>query len=203
MAKFNIEVELDWMDEEYNIDEEIKERVIHSVQDILTKRTSEDIIKILNKEIDKKITEEKEVIEAEVDKFLENVCEEQIAKMKIPYKTNSWSDEVRYKTMAEFVGDRYEAFLNRKVYDRDGHVARYESDKQLSINEYFIGKYLEKYVSKRVSDLIQKAKQDADEMVLKTLEQNLKDQLAANTIKQLNIPLLLENLQKKAIEFEG
>ena len=31
MAKFNITVELDWMDEEYNLDEEIRETIINSV----------------------------------------------------------------------------------------------------------------------------------------------------------------------------
>ena len=39
-------------------------------------------------------------------------------------------------------------------------------------------------------------------MVLNTLEQNLKEQLAADTVKRLNIPKLLENLQMKALEFD-
>lgn len=50
--------------------------------------------------------------------------------------------------------------------------------------------------------MISTAKVEAEQMVLKTLEQNLKDQLAADTIKRLNIPKLLENLQQKAIAFE-
>ena len=39
-------------------------------------------------------------------------------------------------------------------------------------------------------------------MVLNTLEQNLREQLAADTIKRLNIPQLLKNLQMKALEIE-
>ena len=39
MAKFNITVELDWIDEEYNLDEEIREaivdKVVNKVQDKL------------------------------------------------------------------------------------------------------------------------------------------------------------------------
>ena len=40
MAKFNIEVELDWVDEEagYTIDEEIKEQVVRGVKDIVYHR---------------------------------------------------------------------------------------------------------------------------------------------------------------------
>lgn len=39
MAKFNIEVELDWMDEEaYSIDDELRERIVKGVEDALLKR---------------------------------------------------------------------------------------------------------------------------------------------------------------------
>ena len=40
MAKFNIEVELDWVDEEngYTIDEEIKEQVVSGVKDALLRK---------------------------------------------------------------------------------------------------------------------------------------------------------------------
>ena len=39
MAKFNIEVELDWIEEEgYSIDEELKERVVEGIENALLKR---------------------------------------------------------------------------------------------------------------------------------------------------------------------
>ena len=50
--------------------------------------------------------------------------------------------------------------------------------------------------------MIKKAQKEAEDTVIKTLEQNLKDQLAVDTIKRMNIPKLLENLQQKALEFE-
>ena len=42
MAKFNIEVELDWVDEEngYTIDEEIKEQVVSGIKDALLKKSN-------------------------------------------------------------------------------------------------------------------------------------------------------------------
>ena len=41
MAKFNIEVELDWMEEDsYSIDEELKERIIEGVEDALLNKES-------------------------------------------------------------------------------------------------------------------------------------------------------------------
>lgn len=46
MAKFNIEVELDWVDEEagYTIDEEIKEQVVRGVKDALLRKAT-DVLK--------------------------------------------------------------------------------------------------------------------------------------------------------------
>ena len=82
--------------------------------------------------------------------------------MRIPYKENSWSEEVKFISMSEFVGQRYEAFLNRKVFDRDGNVSRYNSDKNTSLNEYFVKKYLEKELAGKVSEMISTAKTEAE-----------------------------------------
>ena len=46
MAKFNIEVELDWMEEDsYSIDEELKERIIEGVEDALLKKATNGLCK--------------------------------------------------------------------------------------------------------------------------------------------------------------
>jgi len=204
MAKFNIEVELDWIEEDgFSIDEEIRNQVVDGVKNELLRKATQEAVSALDKEIASKVETAGKVIQEKVDSFIENVCEEKIASMKIPYKKSTWSEEVKYESMTEFVGRRYEDFLNRKVFDRDGHTPRYDSDKNTSLNEYFVNKYLEKELAGKVSEMIRTAKEEAEKTVLKTLEANLKDQLAADTIKRLNIPQLLENLQQKAIEFES
>lgn len=204
MAKFNIEVELDWIeDESFSIDEEIKSQVIYGVKQELLKKATEESVKALDEEIASKISEAGEVIKSKVDNFTENICDEKIANMMIPIKKgSSWSTEYEFIPMSEFVGKRYEEFLNRKVFDRDGNTPRYDSDKNTSLNEYFINKYLEKELAGKVSTMIKTARAEAEETIIKTLEQNLKDQLSVDIIKRLNIPQMLENLQHKAIEFE-
>ncbi|WP_304508953.1 hypothetical protein [Anaerotignum sp.] len=203
MAKFNIEVELDWIeDEEFSIDDEIKAQVISGVKERLLKKATEESVKAVDDVISEKIKQSEEIIQQKVDDFIKMICEGEISKMKIPCKKSTWGSEIEYKSMSEYVGERYEAFLNRKVFDSDGSEARYERDRKISINEYFIDKYLEKELASKVSAMIKKAKTESEEMVLKTLEQNLKDQLAVETINRLNIPKLLENLQLKAAELE-
>lgn len=135
MAKFNIEVELDWMDEEaYSIDDELRERIVKGVEDALLKKATDEAVKAVDNKIAEKILEAEETIQATVDQFIANVCEEKIGKIVIPQKKSSWSEEVTYKPLSEYVGDRFEAFLTERRYDHDGKVARYDSERRVRSN---------------------------------------------------------------------
>lgn len=203
MAKFNIEVELDWLDEEsYSIDEEIKAEVIAGVKNQLLKRTADETAKKLDAEIAKKLEEATAIIDQRVENFIATVTEKQIEKIKIPVKESSWSDKVKYIPISEFVGKQYESYLTKKIYDSNYNIAKYNSDAKYSISEKHIRTYLDNTLSKQVSEMVRKAQKDAEDTIIKTLEQNLKDQLTVDTIKRMNIPKLLENLQQKALEFE-
>ena len=203
MAKFNIEVELDYLDEEQSIDEALRDEIAHSLKDIVTKKATEQVLKNLSTTINELTESLKEKVTNEVDSFLGNTLADKVANMKIPYKENSWSKEIEYIPMSEFVGMRYEEYLNRKVFDYDGREARYSSDRKLSINEYLIKNYLEKELTGKVSKLIQDARNSAEKTVIKTLEQNLQAQLSADMIKRLDIPTIIKSLQEKATLLEN
>ena len=76
------------------------------------------------------------------------MCEEKIGKIIIPEKKNTWSEEVTYKPLSEYVGERFELFLTEKRYDRDGCIASYSSDRKLSAADLLTGQYLEKELGK-------------------------------------------------------
>ena len=57
MAKFNIEVEMDWLGEGTTIDEEIREEVIRGAKDYLLNKTTTEISKKLDKVLADKIEE--------------------------------------------------------------------------------------------------------------------------------------------------
>lgn len=115
MAKFNIEVELDWMDEEaYSIDDELRERIVKGVENALLEKATNEAVKAVDNKIAEKILEAEETIQATVDQFIANVCEEKIGKIVIPEKKSTWSDEVTYKPLSEYVGERFELFLTEK-----------------------------------------------------------------------------------------
>jgi len=165
MAKFNIEVELDWVDGEdgYTIDEEIKEQVVSGIKDALLKKATTEAVEAVDDKIAEKILEAEGTIQATVDQFVANVCEEKIGKIIIPEKKNTWSEEVTYKPLSEYVGERFELFLTEKRYDRDGCIASYSSDRKLSAADLLTGQYLEKELGKKVETLIASAKREVEE----------------------------------------
>lgn len=204
MAKFNIEVELDWVDGEdgYTIDEEIKEQVVSGIKDALLKKATTEAVEAVDDKIAEKILEAEGTIQATVDQFVANVCEEKIGKIIIPEKKNTWSEEVTYKSLSEYVGERFELFLTEKKYDRDGHIASYSSDRKLSAADLLTGQYLEKELGKKVETLIASAKREVEESLINSFEQKLKENLAKDAIERMNIPEVLKRFSEMALEEE-
>ena len=202
MAKFNIEVELDWIDEEegFNIDDELKERVIAGVEEALLKKATSEAVKAVDNKIAEKILEAEETIQATVDKFIANVCEEKIEKIMIPEKKSSWGTEVSYIPLSEYVGKRFEIFLTERRYDTDGNLAKYSGDRKLSAANVITSKYLEKELGSKVEAMIATAKREVEESLVKSLEQKLKENLAKETIERMNIPDVLKRFSEAALE---
>lgn len=203
MAKFTIEVELDWLDEEsYSIDDEIKQQVINGVKHQLLEKASEDAVSLVDKEIAQAVESSKEKIAERIDEFIAAVCAEKIEKIKMPVKESSWSDKVSYIPMTEFIGQQYEKFLNEKRFDEKGEEPSYYGDRKYSLNEYLIKKVIEKELVGKVETLIRKAREEAEESIIKSLEQSLKENLAAETIQRMNIPQILKNLQAQQEKYD-
>jgi hypothetical protein len=199
MAKFKIEVELDSLNEDEGIDEVLRDEIASSIKSTITQNATKQVMGKLNKTIGKLSESITERANEEADKFLGETFSKRIEEMKIPYKKDSWSSNVEFMPLGEFVGKRYEEFLNKKVFDQNGCIPRYDSDKKLSVNEYLINKYLEKELGAKVNKLIQNARKEAEDTIIKTLEENLRTQLSVDIIKRLNIPNLLKSLQEKAL----
>lgn len=202
MAKFNIEVELDWVDEEsgYTIDEEIKEQVVRAVKDALLRKSTDEVVQRVDKAIADKILEAEETIQNTVDKFVKTVSEEKIANIMIPKKTGSWSSDVKYIPLSEYVGERFEEFSTEKRYDKNGKASAFPSDRALSMAELLTSKYLEKEIGTKVENMIATAKREVEESLVKSLEQKLKENLAKETIERMNIPDVLKRFSEMALE---
>lgn len=193
MAKVKIELDLDWLNEDENFDEVIKDEVISNLQNRLINNAENQITEKLNGILEG-------IANQVTDSFIEETLKAKIEELQIPYKKSSWDSKMELIPISEFIGMKYERYLNEKTLDSDGNAPRYSSDKKLSISEYFINKYLEKELTTKVSAMIQTARKEAEETLVKALENNLKEQLSVDIINRLNVPKMLESLQNKAAE---
>lgn len=197
MAVVKIEMELDWLNEDESLDESIKTEVIANLQNRLIKNAENQIAAKLNSQLE-------EIADRVVSSFIEKTLETKIEDLQIPHKKGGyWSSEIEYIPISQYVGMKYEEHLTKKSLDERGNEAKYDRDAKLSISEYFIKNYLAKELTGKVSAMIQTARKDAEETVVKALENNLKEQLSTDIIQRLNIPKMLESLQNKAAELGG
>lgn len=199
MSKFNVEVELDWLDEETTIDEEIKERVIRGAEKYLLDATTEEIEKKIDNLVGQKLKEVSTKIDEIVDGYLDVVCQSEIEKMKIPTKETEWSREVKMIPIQEFIGEKFNRFCTDKRYNSDFKETNYSSDRKYSLLEKDIQFYLKNVLSKQVSDIVRKAQKNAEKEIIGSLEQTLKQNLAEETVKKMNIPKVLEKLQNNYV----
>lgn len=197
MATVKIELELDWLNEDESLDESIKREVLADLQNRLIKNAEKQISDKLNVQLE-------EIADRVTSSFIENTLETKIENLKIPHKSGGyWSSEIEYIPMSQYIGMKYEEFLTKKSLDENGREAKYDRDAKISISEYFIRNYLAKELTGKVSAMIQTARKDAEETIVKALENNLKEQLSVDIIERLNIPKMLESLQNKAAELDG
>lgn len=195
MANVKIELELDWMNEDDSLDETLRNEVVRNLQNRLIANVENKVTAKLNTELEK-------IAERVTESFITKTLESKIEDLKIPYTTSHWDSKVEYIPISQFIGKKYEEHLTKKSLNEYGEKAEYSRDAKLSISEYFIKNYLAKELTGKVSSMIKTARKEAEETIVKALENNLKEQLSVDIINRLNIPKMLESLQSKALEFE-
>ena len=196
MAKFTVEVNMDWLDEETTIDEEIKERVIQGAEEYLLTKTTDEIQQRLDAEIGKKLVEASEKVDEVVNGFLEAITTDNISKLKIAEKKSDWSDKVTMTPISEYIGKQFEKFCNEKRYDKQFNATSYERDRVYSVAQASILKYLKTTLEDEVQNIVKTAQRNAEQEIVKTLEQTLMQNLAEETVKKMNIPQVLKNLEQ-------
>ena len=195
MAKFTITVDLDWLDNEESIDDAIRDEVVNGAREYLLNKTNMEIQKKLDAEIGKKLVQAQEVVDKTIDQYIQVITTDNISKLKIAEKKSTWSDEVVMTPISEYIGKKFDAFCNEKRYDSDFKVDDYDRGKRYSMAEKSIQEYLRNVLEKQVSDIVRNAQKNAELEIVKSLEDTLKANLAEETIKKMNIPQVLKNLE--------
>lgn len=199
MAKINITVDVDWVDD-VNFDDMLKQEILDGVRNHLKDKAISEVQKKIDTEIAKVIQVATGNIQKQVDNFIKDVTTDSLSTLKVAVNKNSWSEDVELVPINTFIAQRFEELCNKKNYNADFELTSYNP--RYSLTECSIKKYFNETLQYKMVEMIKNARQAAEEEIIKSMEQALKNNLAEETVKKMNIPQVLRNLQEKYVAVE-
>jgi hypothetical protein len=177
--KLNLEIELDWIDEEMNLDETVKQNVIDAVVNKVQKGIEEKVEKKINEAIDATVISKiNEKTEALFDEFMNReIC-----------ISDRYGDKIKvYPNMSDLIKERFDKFMEQTV-DEKGNT--YDGDYGPKYKRiYFI-------IDKQLKDFSNKFTDEAVKTVSAEIKEHVKDgltnKLGAELMKVLKVNDMLK-----------
>ena len=168
MAKFNITVELDWMDEEYNLDEEIRETIINGV----VNKVQDRLVQQVDTECNNRINNQMANIEKAVSDKLNDIMNSFFDEPRDV--TDKYGDVIKKGvTVRETLKKACDEFMNQPL-DGSGRPTKSSWDIKYNTRVDYI---VEKSIDRNMDYAIKKAVED--------VTNNLKNKISAEVKKQM------------------
>lgn len=163
--KLNIQVELDWLDEEGGIDEEVQSQIIDGVKSAISK----DCLKLVEKKTQKAIDDGLEaaisLMKIKVDDFFEDWLNNEAV------ITDKYGDVTAKGTLKDIIKQEFNNVMNEKV-DKEGRPSSYGSS--YTRLEFVTGKK----VKLVVNDYLNSYGKDMDKVIKETIEAGIKSRVS-------------------------
>ena len=176
--KFKIEVEIDWIDDEHNIDSEIKQQIINEV-----------ISSIKNKVV--------EECNAKVDKKLENLMDKEIAKLSKSLtknylnrtftKTDNYGDIIEETTILKHLKTSFHEFWNQEVNERGNKKERYDNNCKTRIQWA-----IDDSIEKEAKVFAEKLTKDTENKIKKIMHDSVKEKIGDKFCSELGFDNVLK-----------
>lgn len=172
MAKFNIEVELDWFDDEEdtNIDETLRNEITRKIVEQSVARMSSSMEEEIKTVLEEKMTEFKE----NIDKKLESIMDEFFDKPKDI--TDNWGRTIRKGVSArQLLSEAADKFFTERV-DENGKADTYNA--KYTRIEYIAKKAVNHDITWAVEKAVKDAVDDVKKKVKDTATRQLGEKMA-------------------------
>jgi hypothetical protein len=176
--KLNLEIELDWIDEEKGIDEVVKEQIIEGVVSKIQKAVNGKIEEKVNKIIDEEIVK---TINQKTDELFRDFINRPVT------LSDNYGSKIKvYENMEQLIKERFDSFLTQQVDDQGRTHTGYGAKFQRL--EYIIDKQLKGFADKFTKDAV--------DTVSKEIKQHIKDGLTTKLgVELMNVLKVNEMLQ--------
>ena len=180
MAKFKVEVELEYLDEEATLDDQIKESI---KQDIISKIKDT----VMNDIQDTAV----EIAENRIGIWINKFIQTMVSEKKIPYKTNEYGSKIEMISMEEMLGKKFEKTLNEYV-DKDGKSTNSSYDRYGTKLEWLTGKLARKYADERIQDFVKNIKSDIQNYTSSKVKDEMMKQLTSQLVQNIDFNKLFK-----------
>lgn len=173
--KFNIEINIDWIDEDSSLDDNIKNQIIDTVTAEVRENTmtdvSQKVVAILEGKVEELVTE-----------TYSNIINKPI---KITDKYGDVKKE--YDGVKEMIKEKFDKWLLEKV-NSDGRPATSTYNTNYSRIDWFIQKHLKPLSEKFTKEMVQ----TVTSKLKSTLTEDMKNLLGERVLEVVNVKQLLE-----------
>lgn len=180
--KLNLEIELDWIDEESNLDEAVKQNVIDAIVDKIQKKVSTDVATKVNDIIDKTIV-------GKINTMTENLFNDFMNK-EIQITDNYGSTIKHYPNVTTLIKERFDNFMNQTVDEKGNTYDGSYGSKYKRLN-FIIDKQLREFADKFTKDAVEQVSKEIKNHVQSGLTTKLGNELMK--VLKVNEMLALPN----------
>lgn len=177
--KLNLEIELDWIDDEMNVDETIRQNVIDAVVNKIQSNVEKKVEGKINEIIDNTII-------TKINSLTENLFNDFMNKEV--QLTDSYGSIIKcYTNVTEVIKERFDKFMTQTV-DEKGNTYEGSYGKKFTRLTYIIDKQLNEFADKFTTDAVKKV---SDE-IKHTVKEGLTQKLGAELMNVLKVNEMLQ-----------
>ncbi len=166
--KFNLEIDIDWIDEDNTIDDVVKQQIISSIIRQTNEKVESHVLNEVNKMLDGKIV-------AKVDELVTETFNE-FMKKEVNL-TDSYGSVIKtHESVYAVIKDRFDTFLTQKV-DANGKTKTDSYGASFTRLTYIIDEQLRNYAEKFTTEAEQKVSAEIKEHVKDGLTKKLGSEL--------------------------
>lgn len=182
--KLNLEIELDWIDEEKGLDEVVQEKIIEGVTNQVHKKINDKIEEKVNKIIDVEIVS---VINKKTDELFTDFINRPVT------LTDNYGSKLKvYENMETLIKERFDNFLTQTV-DKNGNASNSSYDTKFKRLEFIVDKQLQDFAN----DFTTKAVKQVSEEIKQHVKDGLTTKLGAELMSVLKVNEMLALPAKK------
>lgn len=182
--KLNLEIDLDWIDEEKGLDETVKEQIINGVVSQVQKKINDKIEEKVNNIIDVEIVQ---VINKKTDELFTDFINRPVT------LTDNYGSKLKvYENMEQLIKERFDKFLTQTV-DEKGNAYDGTYSKKYQRLEFIINKQLSEFADTFTKDAVKKVSEE----IKLHVKDGLTQKLGAELMSVLKVNEMLALPQKK------